>query len=144
MNDFREILRDADLRSDDPHTQVSCVITDKEDRIIVIDSNRATPGVILEDWMLARPEKYDWIEHAERNAIFNAARVGFQLQGCTMYLNSFPCVECSRAIAVSGISTLYHGSIEGWDEERYKFKKSRKILEAAGVKLIEYGMTDET
>lgn len=52
-----------------------------------------------------RPVKYDFTEHAERNAIYNAARVGIPLKGCTMYLNWWPtpCADCARAVIQSGI-----------------------------------------
>ena len=85
-----------------------------------------------------RPEKYDWIEHAERNAIYAAAREGRKLMGATMYLNKFPCVECARAIAQTGITELYHGGHEGWDDVRYKFTKSKKILYDANFELVQW------
>jgi dCMP deaminase len=43
--------------------------------------------------------KYLWSSHAERNAIYNAARIGVSLKG-------FPCVECAKAIIQAGISEL--------------------------------------
>ncbi|WP_210527158.1 deoxycytidylate deaminase [Rubellimicrobium arenae] len=51
-------------------------------------------------------EKYFWFEHAERNAIYNAARTGVPLAGSAIYSNLFPCADCMRAIIQSGISTL--------------------------------------
>lgn len=124
-------------RSSDPDTQVGCVITNRDGHILATGANHHTAGVQPDGKNDQRPEKYDWIEHAERNAIFSAARRGVALSGSVMYLPGFPCVECARAIAQSGISLLFHGSTEGWDEERYKFSKSRKILEQAGVTLVE-------
>lgn len=52
-----------------------------------------------------RPLKYEFTEHAERNAIYNAARMGTSLDGCRMYLNWYPlpCPDCARAIIQSGI-----------------------------------------
>ena len=50
--------------------------------------------------------KYLWSSHAERNAIYNAARIGVSLKGCVMYVPWFPCVECAKAIIQSGISEL--------------------------------------
>ena len=40
------------------------------------------------------------------NAIFNAARVGTPLYGCTAYVPWFPCADCARAIAQAGITTV--------------------------------------
>jgi len=53
-----------------------------------------------------RPAKYKWTEHAERNAIYNAARVGIPLEGCRMYLPWYPCMDCARAVIQTGISEL--------------------------------------
>lgn len=50
--------------------------------------------------------KYIWSCHAEQNAIFNAARIGMPLKGCTIYVPWFPCVECTKAIIQSGIAEL--------------------------------------
>jgi deoxycytidylate deaminase len=52
---------------------------------------------------LVRPTKYLWIEHAERNAICNAARAGTATEGCTIYVEIMPCMDCARAIVQAGI-----------------------------------------
>ena len=52
---------------------------------------------------LERPAKYLWIEHAERNAICNAARAGTATEGCTIYVEIMPCMDCARAIVQAGI-----------------------------------------
>jgi dCMP deaminase len=53
-----------------------------------------------------RPAKYSWTEHAERNAIYNASRLGVSLVGTTCYVNWFPCVDCARAIIQVGARRL--------------------------------------
>lgn len=50
-----------------------------------------------------RPEKYYWFEHAERNAIYAAARSGYATAGCTMIVTHPPCADCARAIVQAGI-----------------------------------------
>jgi len=54
-----------------------------------------------------RPQKYFWTEHAERNAIYKAARLGVSTMNTKMYCTYFPCADCSRAIIQAGIHTLY-------------------------------------
>ncbi|MCR8724997.1 deoxycytidylate deaminase [Frigidibacter sp. ROC022] len=54
----------------------------------------------------ASGEKFHWVEHAERNAIYNAARAGTAVEGCTIYVNRFPCADCARAIIQSGIARV--------------------------------------
>jgi len=51
-------------------------------------------------------EKFFWVEHGERNAIYNAARIGVVLQNCTIYVNRYPCADCARAILQSGITKV--------------------------------------
>lgn len=51
-------------------------------------------------------EKFFWFEHGERNAIYNAARMGVPINGCTLYVNRFPCSDCARAIIQSGIGRV--------------------------------------
>lgn len=53
-----------------------------------------------------RPAKYKWVEHAERNACYAAARIGVSLLGCTAYIPWYPCADCARALIQVGISTL--------------------------------------
>lgn len=50
-----------------------------------------------------RPLKYKWTEHAERNAIFHAARFGAMCKGCTLFSTHYPCTDCARAIIQAGI-----------------------------------------
>ncbi|NQW15504.1 MAG: dCMP deaminase family protein [Rhodobacter sp.] len=79
-------------------------------------------------------EKYHWYEHAERNAIFNAARTGIALEGCTIYSSLFPCAECSRAIIQSGISTLKSFEPPFGDKNYERsFEVSMEMLSEAGV-----------
>jgi dCMP deaminase len=53
----------------------------------------------------ARPLKYQFVEHAERNAIFNAARIGVKTEGCWAFMNFMPtpCADCARALIQAGI-----------------------------------------
>jgi dCMP deaminase len=66
-----------------------------------------------------RPLKYMWTEHAERNAIYNAARLGTPVGGCRMYLPWYPCIDCARAIVQCRISELI--AIEpDWNDPQWK------------------------
>ena len=56
-----------------------------------------------------RPLKYRFMEHAERNAIYNAARHGVALKGCRLYVPQRPCTDCVRGIIQTGIiEVIYH------------------------------------
>ena len=87
-----------------------------------------------------RPTKYRWTEHAERNAIYNAARIGMGLKGCTMYVTHVPCADCARAIVQVGIREVVVDRAcqadrefnDRWDEDS---EVTREMLKEAGVTL---------
>jgi len=124
--------------STDADTQVGAVIVDATGKLIAAGANHHTFGMIATETNSTRPVKYDYIEHAERSAIYTAARLGMPLEGVAMYMEGFPCVECARAIVQSGIAELYHGSIEGFDPVKYKFDKASEILDAGGVECVDW------
>lgn len=47
-----------------------------------------------------------WMEHAERNVIFAAARAGRCTAGASLASSYFPCTDCARAIIQAGIRHL--------------------------------------
>src|SRR3954470_19084569 len=47
-----------------------------------------------------------WMEHAERHAIFAAARRGVATAGGPLTTSFFPCIDCARAIVDSGIACV--------------------------------------
>lgn len=53
-----------------------------------------------------RPQKYMYTEHAERNAIYFAARNGVSIKGTRMYATMFPCSDCARGIIQSGVKKI--------------------------------------
>lgn len=81
-------------------------------------------------------DRYHFIEHAERAAIFMALDAGLSLKGASMYCTRFPCSDCARAIVWFGISRLVVASgLAGelrWLEAQ---RAARKILAQSGVTL---------
>jgi len=77
-----------------------------------------------------------WMEHAERNALFAAARSGVPTEGARLASTYFPCIDCARAIVQCGVSDVYtlppDLSDPVWGEG---FLRSRVILEEGGVRL---------
>lgn len=93
--------------SKDRSRRVGCVIVDRDRGVRAIGYNGFPRGVNESpEARHARPAKYLWTEHAERNAIYQAARIGVPLAGCSMYLPWFPCMDCARAIVQAGIERL--------------------------------------
>ena len=104
---FMNLARHIATWSKDRSRQVGCVIVGPDNEIRAYGFNGFPRGVDDDaEGRHARPAKYKWTEHAERNAIYNAARIGTPLQGCRMYLPWFPCMDCARAVVQSGIAEL--------------------------------------
>lgn len=88
-----------------------------------------------------RPIKYLFTEHAERNAVYNAARVGIALEGCVLYLNCepCPCADCARAVIQSGLVAVigpdikFPGKGKQW---KASMKATREMFTEAGITTI--------
>jgi dCMP deaminase len=111
MNEFYTRGMNAALRaaaeSDDPDTKIGCAIFEPGAfNPFSTDANRLPRGIEKTVERTTRPEKYNWIEHAERNAIYG--HTSHDLSGCVVFLNWFPCADCSRALVAVGISELVY------------------------------------
>lgn len=94
--------------SPDTSTQLGAVIVTSSGvvKYSTLSHNGFTEGWDFSDEDLERPRKYSLIEHAERRAIFRAARNGIALEGCTLYSSWAACADCARAIVESGLVKL--------------------------------------
>ncbi len=122
-------------RSKDTSTKCGCVLVDIRRRVLSLGYN----GIVSEcedrlDRIERRPEKYFWMEHAERNAIYNATG---DLGGSTAYITAPPCSDCARALIASGIVRIVvpkkHNMLgrgEKWDAS---WKVAKEMLSEAGV-----------
>lgn len=126
-------------RSKDPSTQVGACIVDESNRILSTGYNGFPHGCSDDDFPWNRDEacgetKYQFVVHAELNAILNAR--GKNLSGSTVYVALFPCNECAKAIIQAGISEVVYLSDKYHDTP--STTASRRMLLAAGVKLTQF------
>lgn len=105
---FRDLAFQVSKKSKDRSTQIGAVIVGSDNQIISTGYNSFPRGI--DDYNESRherPEKYFWFEHAERNAIYNAALNGVSTKGATMYLScDIPCADCARGIINAGIKKI--------------------------------------
>jgi dCMP deaminase len=128
----------AAQRSKDPSTQVGACIVDGDKRILSTGYNGFPHGCSDDDFPWNRDDskgetKYQFVVHAELNAILNAS--GKDLHGSTVYVALFPCNECAKAIIQSGIKEVVYLSDKYHDTP--STVASRRMLNAAGVKLTQ-------
>ncbi|MHA2231317.1 MAG: deoxycytidylate deaminase [Candidatus Hodarchaeales archaeon] len=133
-----ELAQTIAKRSKDQSTKIGCVIVGPDQDVRSTGYNCFPRGLDDErPERQVRPEKYSWIEHAERNAIFNVVRRGgASLKGCTIYISQFlPCSDCARAIIQTGITDVVVTPVKipkRWSKD---FKLSAIMLHEAGVRL---------
>lgn len=142
---FMAYLPVVAMRSKDKHTQVGCVIVGQDNSVRSTGYNSFPRGVndnVEERY--ERPEKYKWLSHSERNAIFAAAKVGVPLDKCKLYVSIMPCMDCAVAIVQVGISEVVIDAVrqEGYaasDSAKLKygpdFERVEQLFKEAGVKL---------
>ena len=140
---FLNIAEQVKLKSKDQSTQIGAVIVGEDNEVLSTGYNSFPRGMDdSKQERQERPEKYFWFEHAERNAIYNAARVGIPLKGSSIYLTSgLPCMDCARGIVNSGIKVVYCKHIcttknkEKWGESQ---SKSYQLLLECNIDVIFY------
>jgi dCMP deaminase len=140
---FIEMAELVSTWSKDPSTKVGCVLVDPVSRTVVaVGFNGIPRGVHDYGYRLdTRPEKYEWIEHAERNVVLDSARRGVRTQGLWAYMNfaPTPCSDCARAFIQAGIAKVigpnrpFTGKGSGVD---YHLAHSGQMLGEAGVETL--------
>lgn len=134
------------MRSRDPNTHVGSVIVDADNVLVATGYNSLPRGIEIdaERKRLSREngEKYHWMEHAERNAIYNAARRGTTLKGCRLYVPWSPCTDCARAIIQCGISEviIHRNGQDFYDEHtngkwNESYKRVAEMFSETGVRV---------
>ncbi|MEM9439087.1 MAG: dCMP deaminase family protein [Pseudomonadota bacterium] len=141
---FLELANVIGMWSKDRSARIGCVIVGPDRLLRASGYNGFVRGIDDDvSERHGRPQKYSWTEHAERNAIFNAARIGISLEGCTVYLNWFPCIDCARAIVQAGIIRLvglkFDCADERWGAE---FQLASDMLQEYDIELVVYDIPE--
>lgn len=151
--DFMKIAIEEAIESPDPRTQCgACIVAfniAKEPIIVGRGFNTFHHGV---KHRLDRPEKYDYIEHAERMAISNMFK-GIKAGNVRIYPSTelaifspwLPCGPCANAIVGHNINYYVHCT-GAEDETGGYWEKSCSagyhILQEAGVSIFELERTN--
>lgn len=131
----------AAAKSKDPNTQVGAFIIDFEN--VPLGWGYNGPPRQIQDNLISweRPGKYDFICHAEENAIDYARG---SLENATIYVTAQPCTRCMLRIVKEGIKkAVYYPMSRKADsassltsEEIHK--KTEEIARLGGVQLVEF------
>lgn len=123
-------------KSKDNSTKVGCVIIGPDNEQRSAGYNGMPRGVNDDDvTRYERPRKYRYFEHAERNAIYNAARVGIPLKGCRLYITMMCCSDCARGVIQAGIIEVVVPTLKVPDRWAEDVGVARAMLLEAGVEV---------
>ena len=99
--------------------------------------NTFPPGVTPLPERAIGDNRFIWLEHAERTALFEAARRGVATDGSLLVSTYFPCTDCARAIVLAGVKTVATPRPEFddpvWGES---FRTSAAILSEGAVEVV--------
>lgn len=141
---FIEIAQVVLRKSKDQSTKVGAVVVNVDNHILATGYNGFPRGIDdTNPEYHERPLKYQVTEHAERNAIYQAAANRGGLKGSTLYLGHNPfsgiCSDCARAIIQAGIvcvvgpdDVAFEGRGNQWHQD---CRVARDLLREAGVEV---------
>ena len=136
---FRQLYLYAMNNSQDPSTQNAALLTDSGSGIIALECNNIPLRVEHEEERWERPNKYHYVEHAERNVLYKAAKMGMATANLTMYCPWYSCSDCARAIIQCGIKRII-GHKEYFDRTPDRWKESCSIgiqmMQEAGIECL--------
>ena len=124
---------------------IGAVITDTNGEVLLAAHNSPVPTEHT-SWIESDPRitasRGDAIDrtldiHAEAALIAEAARTGSNLHGTELYVSTFPCPNCAKLIAYSGVRSCYF--MEG-----YAMVDGQSILKSAGVEIVKVNIPDQT
>lgn len=128
-------------RSPDTSTQNGAILYDEKGNFLAAGCNKFTKGMAVNHLILERPIKYTYIEHAERQAIYNFVRKSEKPGSAihTMVATWASCCDCARAIVQCGVKVLIrhvHDDKNGrWVDS---IKAGDAIMKAGGIEIINF------
>lgn len=142
---YLKIAEVVALRSKDPSTKVGALVVKSHNRgptQLSFGYNGFPRGVHDTDERWQRPKKYEFVLHAERNAILNAS---FNLVGATVYITHFPvCNECAKEIAQAGITRVVCGWQHLNPSTLIQSDAAGDIFRDVGIDLLQVVAPDDT
>lgn len=118
----------AATRSEDPHTRHGAVIVENNTNYVLsTGTNGLVRGFDDQIASLERPAKYDWMIHAEENAIMNCTKhPSSTVHGARIYITGLPCVSCLQRVINYGIKEITYIDRQGTSLET---KESKDMFE---------------
>lgn len=102
-----EIAETIAKRSHDADTKVGAILIKNDSGAIVSTGfNGFVRGAPDDTLPTTRPDKYEYIVHAEMNLICNSAKEGISMNDCSLVCTLSPCKLCMRMLLNCGITKV--------------------------------------
>lgn len=130
------MAKEEAIKSPDWWRQIGAVLA-RDGNILIKSHNRHLPHPRVQDALGdprlnfdagERPDTYLSV-HSEIGILTEAARKGISVSGSDLFVTTFPCGNCARALSISGIKRLYYSS-------GYSRLDAEPILRGAGIEII--------
>ena len=136
-----KIAYDEAAKSPDSSTQNGAIIINQYLEIAARGYNRPSKNIDVKSLApTLQKNKYYYMEHAERSAIFDAAQRGVATLGCTIVTPWGCCHDCARAIVECGITKLIRHK-DAMEQTPARWRDSEDagdlLLSEANVKIVE-------
>jgi dCMP deaminase len=125
----------ASFKSKDPATKVGSVFVDEHNHQITMGYNGFVAGIDESQLPWGKDksqplehQKYGYVVHSEANAILHAPR---SLRNSRCYVTLFPCNECAKLLASSGVKEVIYLTDKHQGTESNKIAK--KIFNLANI-----------
>jgi len=129
---FMESAKLASRRSPCERLHVGSVIV-KNKRVIAMGYNGFISGA--PHTSIVRDGHEQATIHSEMNAITDCANRGVSVDGATIYITHYPCLNCYKAIASSGIKKILYA------EDYHNDELVEEINEGVGIEIIKLEKT---
>ncbi len=77
-----------------------------KNKMIISDGYNGTPSGFINNCEDENNLTYNYVLHAEANAITKVARSNNSSEGSTLYITASPCIECAKLIIQAGINRV--------------------------------------
>lgn len=122
-----------------PRRQVGAVVVDCNGEIVATGYNGAPRGLphCTDAGCINDTEDHARCKrsvHAEINALIQSG--SYNSRGGTLYVTTFPCIECAQAIINSGIVRVVYG--DAYATQAHLRETVNDLFDAAGVEMVNY------
>ena len=137
---FMEMAKLVSQRAGCIRRKVGAVIVNKSNRVLATGYNSAPINIeecCNKGYCLRQYSKQGenlgecMVVHAEMNAVLQCSKYGISCENATIYVTTFPCIHCMKAIINAGITEIVY-------LEDYNAPLSKQLVAQSGIKVRKY------